>query len=461
MLVFISDLHLRDDKRLTVSPKMTREFIKQNVIPQVEDAGARELIVVFLGDIFEINRSWHWVDGSSGGFKPWSHWKSTLARIKGKILRKKDRFDSGGFEKNILAVLSKIKAANEENYAIWKEFKNTNSPIWRNSTIRPEKITFEYIPGNHDRLIQFSPAIRSQLRHDFGFDYPQPQDLSAPFRWLGLYPDYSVVALHGHLFDGSNYGGKKKFPDDPLASPWYDFPSIGDMITVKFGAELVERFKRVAGGAVTQEMIYSLARIDLVRPITLGGRWLRKWKVDKDEEVRAQLDRVLLGLICESVSDEFTRWWFGIHRILVRLLMIIVLLFRSLINMETLLRLFQQFSGSPKSVPEPAANAGFMAWIRRPHGSFKHIVLGHTHRPTVVPLEGGTGDDARDETVYINTGTWLDVIEEGRQVKGGFALRNQITHVTFYKDNEDIKSGGTKRSYWEFWHGNLREGPAS
>ena len=77
--------------------------------------------------------------------------------------------------------------------------------------------------------------------------------------------------------------------------------------------------------------------------------------------------------------------------------------------------------------------------------------------PVVLPLAGKVGGSPREERMYFNSGTWLHVVEEGQGREGGFARRNQIVHVTFYRDGEDLKDNG-RRSYWEYWQGNLREG---
>lgn len=87
----------------------------------------------------------------------------------------------------------------------------------------------------------------------------------------------------------------------------------------------------------------------------------------------------------------------------------------------------------------------------------RYLVVGHTHRPIIIPLAGRNAVEPQDESLYFNSGTWIGIVEQGRSTAEGFVQRDQVTHVTFYTDGEDVH--GPERSQWEFWTGNLRRGP--
>jgi hypothetical protein len=53
------------------------------------------------------------------------------------------------------------------------------------------------------------------------------------------------------------------------------------------------------------------------------------------------------------------------------------------------------------------------AWLKATYPDVLCTVSGHTHRPLIHAVAGGTGDDPNRERVYFNSGTWLDVLEEG------------------------------------------------
>jgi UDP-2,3-diacylglucosamine pyrophosphatase LpxH len=466
VLVVISDLHLRDDSRLTVSPEATRGFLEQNLIPQVRSANVRELTVVFLGDIFDINRSPYWVDGRSTqsdgySYTPWSHWRDTLGEIaRGKKVKatggEDARFQRDELEHHTVRVLDEIAAANADNISLWQEFKSGSPSLWGSGADAPS-VNFRLIPGNHDRLVQYTEGTRDAMARAFSLDH----DPEHPFPWVESHPEYSVLAFHGHQLSSDNFGGKGA-PQDPVSSPWYDFPSLGDVVTVTFGSRLLQRIRSDTGLGPDDPVIRSLEEIDLVRPQMAGIRWLKEWGLGRDAKTERAVTKAALSVLDEFLRDDFVRWW--------GLLSPVQSLFLKLgigrpSDLDGAWKLFARRAGSSRTLEE--RNRGLMeqltggrfgAWLRREHSEARYIVSGHTHRPTLIPLAGRAGGDPADERVYFNTGTWLDVVESGRF--GGFARRDQITHVTFYAPGEDVKAGGARRSHWEYWRGSLREGPA-
>ena len=456
MLVFISDLHYRDEEAFTVSPHMTEGFVKKSLVPQVQDAQANEVTVVFLGDLLDINRSRLWVDGVSGGYKPWSHWKQTLAALRSDPSKGDSAFDPSRFEQTILQILDGIKGASETSYQWWQKFKSLDPSVWGNGGFRPQKVSFQFVPGNHDRLAQYSPTVHQRVSDHLSLDRDKA---SAPFDWIGIYPEYSVIALHGHLFDSSNYGGGKTFPDNPLVSPWYHYPSLGDVVTVTFGVELAHRFAQIPRVALNPGLVPSIAEIDLVRPQTSAMRWLAKWQLTQDRSIASALDEIVVGLIAQFMREQFVKEWLGWF---LKFLYSVGVVRPK--NVEQAFGLFDRLGGGATSTKDyetsmvkATASGPFAGWVRENYPEMRYVITGHTHRPCVVSLSGDAGKDVKNERLYFNTGTWLDMLEEGRSAQGGFARRQQITHVTFYKEGEDRKPN-QRRSYWEFWQGNLREG---
>jgi UDP-2,3-diacylglucosamine pyrophosphatase LpxH len=456
VLVFISDLHFRDEAALTVSHRMTEGFLKRALVPMVRDAKATEVEVVFLGDLLDINRSRHWVDGSSRGLKPWSHWKWSMSRLRRDSRKTEPGFDASRFERSIIAVLDDIRHANERNYEWWSRFKRIDDAVWGTGpAFRPARVSLKLIVGNHDRLAQFSPAVRRRVALDLALDHPDPEQ---PFDWIGVFPAYSAVALHGHLLDPTNFGGGDRFPDDPVNSPWYEVPPLGDVVTVMFGIELIHRCARLPQIADNPQLAATLSEIDLVRPQAAAMRWLNRWKAVHREETTAALDGVVVALLDDFMNEPIVRrrlpWYIKLpYRLGIRPT-----------SLEAAHALFHRMGGGPRTVEDYTlamarlfSRGPLAAWIRDRSDGLRYVVSGHTHRPAVIPLSGDAGTDACGERVYFNTGTWQEVIEEGMGIEGGFARRRQISHVTLYKEGEDVQEN-EKRSYWEFWQGNVREG---
>lgn len=439
----ISDIHFRDEERWTVSARATQGFIKQNLIPQIRDAEAKDVTVVFLGDVVDINRSPYWVDGQSGNYKPWSDWRSTLNKIKPGSVDPDPQFRDAEFENHILNVLERIRAANRTNYQYWYQFKTLDKAIWENKEKQPKRIRFEFIPGNHDRLSQCSPATRERIIQHLYLD----QDAQREFPWVKYDEEHRVLALHGHVLGEMDYGGRSEKPEDFGSSPWYRFPSLGDVATLTFGVRLYHEFR---GDEQVRNM---LAEIDLVRPQSAVLRWL-KFRIESRPDLRASLDKLVAQLAREFTDDPFVKWrltgWekFGIW------------LLGKPKTIDDVMGMFDKLSGGDQTREEytqemisKITTGKFLSWVNSNYPKTPNIVSGHTHFPIVTPVLGDREGNPLATMHYFNSGAWLDAIEVGRG--RGFARRHQIAHVAFYKDGEEVKGDGT-RSYWEYWEGCLK-----
>lgn len=477
MLVFISDLHMRDAPELTIPHEVTEAFLKKTLIPQVLDAHAKDVTVVFLGDIVDINRSPYWVDPSlSGHYRPWSNWVEALRNMPERPHRGAYSFDADAFERHIVEVLNRIARANRRNYALWKAFRRGARSLWGKAS-PPKTIRYAYIPGNHDRLVQYSMRTRKTIVDQLGISSSGADkgrslwDCTKMFDWMRYFDDYRVLAFHGHAIDPYCFGGGKAFlngefseESTPLSSPYYMVPCLGDAVTVLLGNGLITAFSDSLPGG-DAKLDQSLAQIDLVRPQTSSILWLQKWGLEQRASVEETLDRAMDKITGVFLEEPFVRWsrsrrlalWENAAISLAHLLGV----FR---NARWALRLFERIAGEVQSVEDyRKSTAGillshdFGTYLRETFPFARYFVSGHTHRPTVIPLRGGTGDDPREEHVYFNTGTWLDVIEQAAS-NLGFARRNQITYVTFFREEE--RSERMMRAYWEYAEENLREGRA-
>jgi UDP-2,3-diacylglucosamine pyrophosphatase LpxH len=458
MLVFISDLHYRDNETFTVSPKATEEFLKQNLIPMIEDAGAKEVTVVFLGDLIDISRSQYWVDGRSKAngnywYRPWSNWKEALAKIPGATQGEDPHFNPQEFEKHILNILGAIRNVNQGNYRLWRDFKGKKEHLWKgfSGSVSDIRIKFEFVPGNHDRLAQYSEAIRAALTDDLDLDH-NPADR---FPWVKEDEPCSVVAFHGQAVTRADFGCDE-VPADLASSPWYDVPGLGDAATVHFGIGVVQEFASQASTDEEKALANSLGEMDLVRPQSSVLRWLARWGLQNDR-LKPKVDSIVVKALNDMLNEDFVRW-----RAEIGCLKRLVLKFLSFRTVEDVMHFVEKQETGPKTVEEyvqsmvkAITQPRMTKWLNSHKNIPRNIVSGHTHVPVVIPIKGKLGARPEEETVYFNTGTWLPVIEAGAD--SGFTRRNKIVHVTFYKDGEDVKAGG-KRTYWEFWEGNSRDG---
>lgn len=458
MLVFISDLHYRDDPFFTIPASATEGFLGQNLIPMIEDAGAKEVTVVFLGDLVDINRSKYWVDGSSRTssnywYRPWSNWKEALAKIPGASQGSDPNFNTQEFERHILNILGAIRKENHRNYALWRNFKRKEEDLWKGFSGNKSdiEIKLEFIPGNHDRLAQYSPAIRAALRDDLDLD----QNPAEPFPWVKEDEAYAVTAFHGHVLTATDFGSEE-VPQSLTSSPWYDVPGLGDAATVYFGIGIVQEFAAQASTEEEKALARSLGEIDLIRPQAFLLRWLARWGL-QNTSVKPKVDQIVVKAFKDMLNEEFVRWREDIGWL--KQLLLKILNFKTV---EDVMHFVEKQDTGPKTAEEyiqsmvkAITQPRMTDWLNNHRIIPRNIVSGHTHGPIIIPIKGKLGARPEEETIYFNTGTWLPVIEAGAGI--GFTRRNKIVHITFYKEGEESKSDG-KRSYWEFWEGNLREG---
>jgi UDP-2,3-diacylglucosamine pyrophosphatase LpxH len=446
MIVCISDLHFRDEKKYTVNDHSTDGFLVKSLIPMIQDAKPKKVTVLFVGDIVDINRSPYWVDGQSGGYTPWSNWRETLNAIKPGAIAVNGDFKSVEFEKHILAVLERIRSANTANYELLHQFKDTEGPLWKGEEHKPEEIRFEFIPGNHDRLTQYSQATRAALiRHLFLDDISE-----TPFPWVKYDEEHRVFAFHGHVLTDMDFGGRSEQPDDYAVSPWYMLPSLGDVATITFGVRLYHDYN---GDPNVQRM---LAEIDLLRPQSAVLRWLLS-RVEARPDIRKDLDNLVARLAQGFIDDPFVCWRLSSME---KLKIGIMKLLGKHKTIEGVMSLVNTLAGGDQSREEytkemvgKITSPKFTNWYNSRYPEAPNIVTGHTHFPLITPLLGDREGNPSAPMHYFNSGTWLDTLERG-QLRG-YSRRRQITHVTFYKEGEDAKPDGT-RSYWEYWDGCLK-----
>lgn len=477
MVVFISDLHFRDNQDRTIAATTTQGFLQKSLIPQIVDAGATHIEVVFLGDLVDINRSEYWLDPQlAGEYRPWSNWKEALRQLPDEAVPDRGSFKQQEFETHITHILDRIASANARNYELWEQFRIGDKSVWGKIASPPE-IRFSYVPGNHDRLAQYSIGTRDKIIQQFAIS-PRDQssgkalwDKADPFDWIQQYINGTVVAFHGHILDPFNFGGGNAFIEgkltqdsNPIRSPWYFVPSLGDAVAVLFGCGIARELEK-SGLASGSSLKLPLEELDLVRPQSASLLWLQKWGLEQHPDVQITLDRAVESIFNGFMDDEFVGW--SKARLLSfweKIELGITKFFGSFKSIKGALDAFETVAGGSeppeeyeKSMARFFLSKQFAHWLPEAFPNARYFVSGHTHRPTIIPLVGTLGDDARAEKIYFNTGTWLDTIKETSD-QSGFARRNQITHVSFYDKGEELQ--GASQSYWEYWQGGLRRGPA-
>jgi UDP-2,3-diacylglucosamine pyrophosphatase LpxH len=429
MLAVVSDLHfqdiindviLGDNGNILVS-------IDRNVLPQAfrqtfeeilslaQNNDAKELIIVLAGDIFDLNRSQIWFQEKNDAIRPYGEDSSSAW---GPIAEK---------------ILNNIITSNQETFDIFK--KQTETTLRNN-----KKVSFSYIPGNHDRIINLYPPLRKKVRDLLGLG-----GNSDPFDHEIAEEEYGVHVRHGHEYDTSNFAGKAP-EDGPFTVDIKDYDSapLGDYVTIDFAARLAFEYRKryeqdIKSGpdADLHRLIYrKLLEFDDLRPQSEIMSFIGAEIADSDK-VQGFLTPVLKEILQRALESKFVRERIGTLEIsLARIVKLIStqLLVNLLIKKPTGAEPWQQAKREPV--------------LQNP--KYRYVVSGHTHNPDVEFLS--CRQDGK-ELFFFDTGTWRQQIRKCCD-KETFARAKALTYVAFYRPDEDpLRGGGNKEYSFDYWSG--------
>ena len=207
MLVVISDLHFQDtcndtifDKNgnaVTVERNVSADAFKlvfEDILATAKGNKAKELIIVLAGDIVDLNRSQKWFERQPGQEKDVRPYGNTSPLEWYPVADK---------------ILKGIIESNNETFREFREFKK------RAKAELGFDVTYRYLPGNHDRLVNLHEDLRAEIRAEL-LDESNPENP----RFDNVYDasaTYGVFVRHGHEYDDCNFAGRYPRPG-PLQS---------------------------------------------------------------------------------------------------------------------------------------------------------------------------------------------------------------------------------------------------
>ena len=427
MLVFISDLHFVDETAGKHNIP-TRAF--EGVFEDLKKYSGKpsEVKIVFLGDVFDINRTTYWL-GVDESERPWGDLENKLAKI----------------EMHANKIMDAILSKNRKTFDIFK------GSLKDKFGLEPERI---YIPGNHDRLCNLFPNLRAKVRENLGI----PVD-SEPFPHL--YDDldsgnkYGVLARHGHEYDIWNYEGSDSFSDSD-----YDQAPIGDLITTEIAARLPYTVVKYVGNSIPPEQIDHLKRnleeIENVRPYTAMFEWLF-YQVRENPHIKKKIEEALNEIVEKFNNLKYLKRWYKRHdkwnltydeadklQTVIRMFKLL-----DLESAEGLMKIYTKIFGSPDNLPMDNSDKTLIEKAKEfltRKSEYRHCIMGHTHNPMQVPIRITSKGI---EQVYLNTGTW-----RARHIKGlggGFVTIKNLTYTIIYSQEEN------QYQQFETWTGSLKE----
>jgi len=181
MLVAISDIHFTDGStgKFNIGRRAFEGFF-QDIFRMVLDTtpvnGKRELKFLFVGDMFDVLRSYHWQETSA---KPWDRDREP---------------DSKPLAEAVEVIFDRIYRENQDTLEFIYEVIKTRK-VGNQKLSDDVSLSVSYVKGNHDIIIDMSPDVVKKICEIFNL----PQD-TANFPSEYLDDDYSCYATHGHKY---------------------------------------------------------------------------------------------------------------------------------------------------------------------------------------------------------------------------------------------------------------------
>ncbi len=411
MLVFISDIHFTHGETCsTIPPAAFRKFVE--ILGEMAEPDSVDTIeVVLLGDIFDVIRSW-----PVTAVRPW--WPEDRRgemdkKLKDVTLETVNRICTHHENAESVGYLTNFKRAMAEKH---------------------KSVTYTYIVGNHDWLVNRYPETRVQIAEMLAMEEPQ-RFRQKRFEIEGTWTDYGVYACHGDKYDSFNYDGNR------------DASSLGDAIVIDLINKFTHKVEEKFGPADESVLTRQLREIDNVRPLIDIPAWIqgvceRSRRDDPADDVKKIWDE----LVDEFLADDFVRQhdrWFRFDNVDKLQL---VLKISSLMPIKKLARIpFKKFLAGNEDYTDYAYCEDQIQ-----NDQATYVVYGHTHHHEIRPLDQQVKDGNVLDKIYFNTGTWRRV-----HVQTAFDVRNfefvgwyVMTFITFYRSGE--KKGDRR---FEVWNG--------
>ncbi len=429
MLVFISDLHFVDETAGKHNiPTSAFEKFLTNVKVHADKAKAKELKIVFLGDIFDILRTEEWFKEEEVN-RPWGN---NTARM-----RERAR-----------AILTKIEEKNRDTFrlfepaAIRERFENI------------DEVETVYIPGNHDRLSWLIDDLKTRVIELLGLESSNPENFQHHFSNT----EYGVYALHGHCFDEFNYeGGPDRTDKD------YKLVPIGDPIITELIAKLPYKLmKNVEARAdlipeEKENLQRNFQEIENVRPFSATLKWLL-YQVEANRDLKEIIEDTVDEVVQEFQNLAFVKKWYDRHDRWYHPFNTAdkiqgVLFFLEKFKIFSTGKLLDIIDKVAVLFGEDKLVKGAAKLFSTLDSRIQYIVMGHTHDPLKKALSVSREGGKPHEHVYLNTGTWRKRYHECRD-GSGFIGWKDMTYVMFYTPEE--KPNQHSLPVFESWSGSLK-----
>lgn len=446
MLVFISDLHLTDERvARNVNPEAFKLFGSE-VAATARKRGAKETQLVLLGDIIDFGRTDYWLrERIPPEARPWG----------GKLDPETGmNADSAAVERQFRVILRDILRS-----ATAQQFIATLAELERECPA----FTVRYIIGNHDRVLWNFPRLQTEIQRAI----PQITGFSSSIES----EEYAVVARHGHEWDLNTHGwefrNKVLLPGENVgrfSAEAYRVMAIGEAVTAELMGGLIFHAARLG---TPPAIVDQLKDVNNLRPMLHVFEWLDWIGAQETREEQQRLYEALRlaldGFLGCSLAAEWDHMRTDIlvsADLIDRLQQARRLIlgpdfgtFRGRVGgLKRLERTFP-FIFREEDVLREGARSEEAFRNPRPGSPIQRVIYGHTHRARHDYFHGN-----QDGTVqmYVNTGTYLPLITEAEDGES-FASSIQMVYVYVYRADEDVETKQPGTTSMDIWTGIRRK----
>jgi UDP-2,3-diacylglucosamine pyrophosphatase LpxH len=466
MLVVLSDLHLEEEASYHIQgdgsqppiefqrnlPATPFRLLVQQLAAEAVRNEAHKLEFVLAGDIFDLHRSGLWFTDNDRNLRPYTSTKDISAEQESFILKVLNGIVN---EERVAEVLPIFRMLADGRYLDAAGMEK----------VFPVPTEVHYIPGNHDRMINASPAIRKAARQALGLP-----DHGTAFPNTLVFDEERALVRHGHEYDYANFSvdlrHEKSYPNH-FPEQYYQDPAFGDLATVDIASQLPIMFREEYGDNIlltnqTLRALYlRLLEFDDLRPLTAIFNYFiyaEGHVIDKQVAWNAIMP-IVINLLEQLHDDPFLHYWLDEFDQPWRLDMMDAI---QAVLAAKPWRWASKFI--PLEMAEKVANVALKSTGDRPSteqyaaressirsGQYRYIIAGHTHRPRVSLV----ANDQHGERYYVDTGTWRTRVPATFDYKQ-FGRLKALTYMIAYGPNEDrgaLPPDRLKIASFDFWSG--------
>lgn len=466
MLVVLSDLHFEEEAANQITgdgtlpplefwrnlPAEPYRLLIANLAQEARRNNARRLDFVLAGDIFDLHRSGLWFRDNPDDVRPYTSSTAVTPALEKFLLNLIARISSEVHVVEVLAVLRLLAAGR------YVDESGQERPF-------PVPVNLHYVPGNHDRLANATPAIRQAIRRALGLG-----SHGAAFPQVLYMEAEQALIRHGHEYDYVNFSFDHRetetFPVHlPLAQ--YQDPAFGDFATVDLASRLPTLFRdhhgdrAILADQTLRTLYLRLLEFDDLRPLTAVFNYFVYADgqiIDSTVAWRA-IEPVIVSLLEDLADNRTLLDW--LEKLDQRGRLDVVDAVQALLGARPWRWVPPRL---PFALAEKIATRALAGTASRPGaerfaaressvlaGQSRYVIAGHTHRPQVALI----ANDRHGERYYVDTGTWRNRVPATPDFKQ-FGRLKALNYMVAYGPDEDrgaLPPQSMKIASFDYWSG--------